>query len=94
MRILRGEYAYHKRVLPDYVYLDSIDKDNLELSQLDYENPIEDNDWVIMSLPFAGNGGTPLGYHAILEDCYRLNVPVLISSRKLVVSSSSSLFLL
>ena len=78
LRILRGEYAYHKRVLTDYVYLDAINNDDLEMSELDFDNPIQEHDWVIMSLPFAGNGNVPLGYRAILDDCYRLGVPVLI----------------
>jgi hypothetical protein len=78
LRVLRGEYAYHKRIVTDYQYLDSVDKDNIELSQLDDKNPIKENDWVIMSLPFCGNGAMPTGYHAILDDCWRLKVPVLV----------------
>ena len=78
LRILRGEYAYHKRVVSDYVYLDEVYSDDLSMSQLDGDNPIKENDQVIISFPFCGTGGTPLGYHAILNDCLLKKVPVLI----------------
>ena len=42
-----------KRVVTDYVYLDAINNDDLEMSELDFDNPIQENDWVIMSLPIC-----------------------------------------
>ena len=76
LRIYRGEYAYHKRVNPNYEFLDNIDKKNIELSQLG--EPIKENEWVIISIPFCGNGHMPVGYHAVLDDAYKVGAPVLI----------------
>lgn len=40
--------------------------------------PIESNDAVLISMPFAGNGGIWPGYHDMIGQCNQLNVPVLL----------------
>ena len=40
--------------------------------------PIESNDAVLISLPFAGNGGIWSGYDDMMDQCNQLNVPVLL----------------
>jgi hypothetical protein len=40
--------------------------------------PIEANDAVVMSLPFAGNGGIYPGYTDMIAECNQLGVPVLL----------------
>jgi len=42
------------------------------------DHPITENDLIIMSLPFCGNGGVHKNYNEILIDADRLGVPVLI----------------
>ena len=69
LRIFRGEYAYHKRVVKDFVFLD--DKDGNYI-------PVEDNDWVITSYPFCGNGNIPLHFDQLQDDCLEKNVPLLL----------------
>ena len=50
LRTYRGEYAYHKRVQGQRNFIDNKDGSYV---------PIESNDWVIISLPFCGNGYQP-----------------------------------
>jgi len=79
LRILRGEYAYHKRVNKDSV-------DNLNIVNnfefLDDEQgnyrPVEENDWVITSYPFCGNGGIPPHWDTLQDDCLQKQVPILL----------------
>ena len=40
--------------------------------------PIESNDAVLISMPFAGNGGIWPGYNDMIAQCNQLNVPVLL----------------
>ena len=69
LRTYRGEYAYHKRVQGQRNFIDNKDGSYV---------PIESNDWVIISLPFCGNGYQPPLLEKVLNDCTDLNVPVLI----------------
>jgi len=68
LRFLKGEYMYHMAAAKHYfssiVYID--------------DEPILDNDVVIISYPFANNGDKPVDLDNILENCTKLNVPVLI----------------
>lgn len=68
LRTYRGEYAYHKRI-QHRVFIDNKDGSYV---------PIEKNDWVIISLPFCGNGYQPPFLQELLNDCTKLDVPVLI----------------
>ena len=47
---------------------------------LDDENgnyiPVEDNDWVITSYPFCGNGIMPPHFDQLQDDCLEKNVPL------------------
>jgi len=69
LRILRGEYAYHKRVVKDFVFLDDENGNYI---------PVEDNDWVITSYPFCGNGTMPPHFDQLQDDCLEKNVPLLL----------------
>jgi len=69
LRMYRGEYAYHKRVTNSKNFIDTVNGDYI---------PIEENDWVIISLPFCGNGSRPPFIEELLYDCAIKKVPVLI----------------
>jgi hypothetical protein len=68
LRYLRGEYFYHqimgKRFFKEYAFIEDAD--------------IQENDVVAISVPFSDTGGVPHNYHAIMERCEQLNVPVLL----------------
>lgn len=66
-RCFRGEYIYHKLAW----------RDNFNWCYIDDE-PIADNDAVIISLPFADTGNKHTNHDQILKECEKLNVPVLI----------------
>ena len=70
LRMFRGEYMYHLAVhrnlgLP-YAYLE--------------DEPLHPNDHVIISMPFADNGGIHHETHSILDTAAVMGVPVLIDS--------------
>lgn len=64
LRLRRGEYAYHKRVVTDSVWLE--------------DEPLAANDWIILSWPFCGHGDNPENVQVLLDQALELNVPVLI----------------
>jgi alanine-alpha-ketoisovalerate/valine-pyruvate aminotransferase len=68
MRCFKGEFAYHKVTwnhnFPDWKYLE--------------DDEIKENDAVIISLPFSDYGAEHPETQNILDQCDRLNVPVLI----------------
>ena len=71
LRIFRGEYAYHRRVFKDHLFIN--DENN------EYIDKIVDNDWVIISVPFCGTGGEPpIHYKQVLDDALAVGAPVLI----------------
>jgi len=67
-RCLRGEYMYHmaawKNYFPDWQYIDNI--------------PLDKNDAVVISFPFANTGQEHNRTQEILDTCAQLNIPVLI----------------
>jgi hypothetical protein len=65
-RIWKGEYVYHKIMF----------KTGLNWAFLDDE-PLQKDDVVIISLPFA-DSGTAYRYHETLEQCERLQIPTLV----------------
>lgn len=68
LRYFKGEYMYHINVGKFYFN---------EVKLLDNEL-IEENDVVVVSLPFANNGDKHRQLDIVLEQCNKLNVPVLI----------------
>ena len=40
--------------------------------------PVEENDWVIISYPFCGNGDIPPHFDQLQDDCLKKNVPLLL----------------
>ena len=69
LRYLRGEYFYHqimgKRIFKEHAFID-------------HHDDIQVNDVVAISVPFSDTGGVPNNYHALMEKCERLEVPVLL----------------
>lgn len=66
-RCFRGEYIYHKLAWRDkfnWCYLDN--------------EPLAPNDAVVISLPFADTGNKHINHDSILNECEKLNIPVLI----------------
>ena len=71
LRIFRGEYAYHRRVFKNHLFLNNANDE--------YEDKLQENDWVIVSVPFCGTGGQPpQHYQQVLDDALYLGIPVLI----------------
>ena len=68
MRCLRGEYLYHTN---------SWTTNNIPWMYID-DAPFEANDAVVISLPFANSGNKHYMYQVLMEECERLNIPVLI----------------
>lgn len=62
LRIFRGEYAYHKRVNPNYLYLE--------------DGPLDKNDFIIISLPFCSTGDKHIEMKKVLDQALLLNIPV------------------
>lgn len=62
LRTYRGEYAYHKRVQGQRNFIDTKNGDYV---------PIESNDWVVISLPFCGNGAEPPFFRKSIERLYK-----------------------
>ena len=69
LRIFRGEYAYHKLVVKNFAFLDDEDGNYI---------PTEENDWVITSYPFCGNGSVPPHFDTLQEDCLEKGIPLLL----------------
>lgn len=64
LRTRRGEYAYHKRVVTNSVFLE--------------DEPLQRGDWIILSWPFCGTGDNPKDITVLLDSALDLDVPVLI----------------
>ena len=62
LRIFRGEYAYHKRVNPDFSYIE--------------DAPLEKNDYMIISLPFCSSGDKHSQMDEVLIQAQKLDIPV------------------
>ena len=67
-RCFKGEYMYHaaswKTYFPNWLWIDNAD--------------IGEQDAVVMSLPFSDTGGPHADMYAVLDQCDRLGVPVLL----------------
>jgi hypothetical protein len=67
LRTFSAEYRYHSR--------------NVNVKVLDTEMdyiPLENNDWVIVSLPFSGTGNEHKFFNVLLKDAEDKNVPVIV----------------
>jgi histidinol-phosphate/aromatic aminotransferase/cobyric acid decarboxylase-like protein len=42
------------------------------------DDPLSENDAVVISLPFADTGNKHCGYHELMRECSRLKIPVLV----------------
>jgi hypothetical protein len=68
LRYFKGEYMYHINIGKFYFK---------EVQLLD-NGPIEENDVVIISLPFANNGEKHKDMDSVLNQCTKLKVPVML----------------
>lgn len=64
LRVFRGEYAYHSRIVKDCRFLD--------------DSPLERNDWLIISAPFCSTGGVHPLFYETLKRATELEVPVIV----------------
>lgn len=64
LRVFRGEYAYHRRVVKNNLFLE--------------DGPLENNDYVIVSMPFCSSGDLHGGMAGMLDQAAELKVPVII----------------
>ncbi len=64
LRFFRGEYAYHRRVVSHWAYLEDC--------------PLEKEDYIIISAPFCTTGEVHPLYSSIMDVATHMNVPVLI----------------
>lgn len=62
LRIFKGEYAYHKRVNPDFCFLE--------------DAPLDENDYIIISLPFCSTGDIHPQMYEIITQAEQKNIPV------------------
>ncbi len=62
LRLFRGEYAYHKRINPDFAFLE--------------DESLKENDYIIVSLPFCSTGDVHPYFQEVLDEALRLEVPV------------------
>jgi len=69
LRVFRGEYAYHSRAFRNISFLDSVNGNYLRLGK---------HEWVIISLPFCGDGTTHKHMNTMLDDALENNVPVVV----------------
>jgi hypothetical protein len=76
-----NRHSRHRRIrfsqaefIIDKIICNSVGANFLHLES----GPIEPNDAVLVSLPFAGNGGIYPGYNDMIVQCSQLNVPVLL----------------
>lgn len=67
-RCFKGEYMYHQLAWrndwPDWKFID--------------DEPLDPNDAVVISLPFSDTGNEHHSMKAVLEECEKLEIPVLI----------------
>ena len=69
LRIARGEYFYHQ-MMKSLWYNDKFAWIN--------EDRVRSGDVVLISVPFADTGDIPVGLDQLLDDCDRLDVPVML----------------
>jgi hypothetical protein len=68
IRYFRGEYMYHQIAGREY----------FEQAEYIEDSNLVSNDVVVVSLPFADTGGEHPDMKAVLEQCERLDIPVLV----------------
>lgn len=79
LRLFRGEYFYHMimgRNCADFAWID--------------EEPLDANDFMVISMPFSDTGSIPYGYQDTMERCEELGIPVCIDMAYLNISKRSN----
>lgn len=83
LRIAKGEYFFHqmlKGIYSDYVKFAWIE-----------DEPIEEGDFVLISVPFSDTGNIPSYLESMLNSCDELNVPVMLDLAYLNISKGLTL---
>lgn len=75
-RFMKGEFAYHK----------IFSRNTLQSAPLE-EDVLRQGDALIVSLPFSDSGGLPEGLSQTLDECARLQIPVLIDAAYIGIST-------
>lgn len=65
-RTLKGEYPYVRLSVPEWLHVE--------------DDELRENDALVLSAPFYGNGGVPRDYKAMLDRCQELGIPVMIDA--------------
>lgn len=76
LRIFKGEYFYHQIMGRNYFEMEWLE-----------DSEIKENDFVVMSCPFADTGNMPKNFYSILESCDKLDVPVLLDLAYINISN-------
>lgn len=72
LRLFRGEYGYHRRCYKkNNLWLDKSLSEGREWAE-----PLDKNDWVIVSHPFCGTGAEHSKFRELLKKCEKIGVPV------------------
>lgn len=80
LRLYRGEYFYHQMMSRNFNKFEWIGDD-----------PIRNNDVLVVSVPFADTGNVPEKFEEILQQCDDKNVPVLLDMAYLNISNIKDL---
>ena len=76
LRLFKGEYAYHKRIVPDFVFVE--------------DAPIAADDYLIVSVPHCTTGDLLPTFYATLDACVDAGVPVIVDCAYIGTSTGVS----
>lgn len=76
LRILKGDFLYHKLCTQKSIHFKYLDDGVLEAS-----------DFLIISVPFSDSGNTPINLEEILTECDEMGIPVWIDAAYMVMAS-------
>lgn len=64
LRMFKGEYAYHKRIIEDFKFIE--------------DEPLREGDYAIISAPFCSTGDIHPHMNDVLDYCKDLSIPVIL----------------
>lgn len=80
LRILKGDFFYHSICT----------KNKIEFCYYE-DDELNENDFMIISVPFSDSGNEPDGLNSILQKCEELNIPVLIDCAYMIMAGDINL---
>ena len=75
LRLFRGEYAYHRRCYKNHLWLD---QPKTGCFSGEWAEPLDSNDWIIVSHPFCGTGDEHPKLKELLGQCETKHIPVVL----------------